>query len=203
MTNTFSKTDLERLLAWENKLKAAESPKRAMEQWFFIHASGVLFADKPGELVIVKKNLFNLDTKRSIEATASFCKSWNLDFRMLDDRGLSLKIIVYNPPAINRRLAAASKKILHCVLKYPFGLDSTTFLAEVAYRWQSSGSIPHEIGIALGYPFKDVWGFMGISSEPCSGTCGWRIFGNPEPSIRRKKRYEQARMLASRYLEAA
>jgi hypothetical protein len=203
MTHCFSKTDKHKLQRWESKLSTAKTAQQALEKWLFIHAAGVLFAEKPGELLIIKKKLSGLTSAKIQEIIESFCSSWNLEHKLLNDHGKSLKIIIYNTPAVNRRLSSASKKILHCVLKYPFGLNSETFLAEITRRWQTSGSIPHEIGIALGYPMKDVWGFMGITSDPCSGTCGWRIFGNPESSIRKKARYQSARILASQYLEAA
>jgi len=203
MSYCFSKSRQEQLNNWKRELLEADVRQAALERLLFMHTSGVLFAGKPGELVILKKDLFGLDPELSLKTVVSFCRIWETDFRLLDDTGQSLKIIIYRAASVNRRLASASKKILHCVLKYPFGLDSGMFLGEIASRWQKSGSIPHEIGIALGYPMKDVWGFMGITDDPCSGTCGWRIFGNPEPSIRKKARYEQARMFAAQYLKAA
>lgn len=203
MTHCFSKADQQNLERWKQKLGHTPEEHSLLEKWIFVHAAGVLFAKKPGELIIMKKDMFGLNARACMEITGSFCRSWNLDHRLLYDNGHSLKIILFRTAAVDRRIAAASKKILHCVLKYPFGLDSALFLAEVAERWHASGSIPHEIGIALGYPLKDVWGFMGISADHCSGSCGWRIFGDPEPSIKRKQRYEKARVLASQYITAA
>lgn len=199
----FSKNNRERLENWKQELLGADSRQVDLERWLLIHASGVLFAGKPGELVILKKDIFGLNPAISLDTVLSFCLVWGMEYRVLEDSGHSLKIIIYKTALVNRRLAAASKKILHCVLKYPFGLDSNLFFREISSRWQTSGLIPHEIGIALGYPMKDVWGFMGITADPCSGTCGWRIFGDPEPSIRKKARYEKARLLAAQYLKAA
>ncbi len=199
----FSKCYHKRLENWKKELLCADVRQANLERWLFIHVAGVLFAEKPGELVILKKDLFGLNPEISLKTVLSFSRVWETEYRLLDDAGQSLKIIIYRSASVNKRLAAASKKILHCVLKYPFGLDSNLFFTEIASRWRASGLIPHEIGIALGYPMKDIWGFMGISSDPCSGTCGWRIFGDPEPSIKMKARYDQARLLASQYLEAA
>lgn len=203
MRDCFSKADQVKLENWEHKLRHCLGSRALLEKWIFVHAAGVLFAKKPGELIIMKKDMFGLNAPACQAITASFCRSWNLDHRLLYDNGHSLKIILFRTAAVDRRIAAASKKILHCVLKYPFGLDSALFFAEVAERWHASGSIPHEIGIALGYPLKDVWGFMGISADSCSGSCGWKIFGDPEPSMKKKHRYEKARALASHYIHAA
>ncbi|MCF8382025.1 MAG: DUF3793 family protein [Chlorobium sp.] len=203
MTHCFSKADQLKLEHWKQKLCYYLDTKALLEKWIFVHVAGVLFAKKPGELIIMKKDMFGLNAPACQEVTASFCRSWDLEHLLLSDNGHSLKIILFRAAAVDRQIAAASKNILHCVLKYPFGLDSTAFLAEVASRWHASGSIPHEIGIALGYPLKDVWGFMGISTDSCSGSCGWKIFGDPEPSMRKKRRYEKARVLASEYIQAA
>ncbi|WP_276671943.1 DUF3793 family protein [Chlorobium limicola] len=203
MTNFFSKTDQVKLEKWERKLSHALEARTLLEKWIFVHAAGVLFAKKPGELIIMKKDMFGLNSPKCQKITESFCRSWNLEHLLLYENGHSLKIMLYRADAVDHRIATASKKIMHCVLKYPFNLDSSAFLEEVAIRWNTSGSIPHEIGIALGYPLKDVWGFMGISADSCSGSCGWKIFGDPEPSMKRKHRYEKARELASQYIHAA
>ena len=41
---------------------------------------------------------------------------------------------------------------------------------------------PHEIGIFLGYPLKDVEVFMGFSDQKLTKINGWRVYGDPEIS---------------------
>ena len=188
---------------WKKKLVALDCSNSALERWLFVQTAGVLFGGKTGELLIVKKEFFPLPEKSCRSIIDSFCASWGLDYKVLVVSGQSLKIIVYTQQAVNRRLKRASKKFLHCNLRYPFGLDAERFLEEVGCRWKETGRIPHEIGIALGYPLKDVWGFMGFRSFRCSGSCGWRIFGDPAPSVRARIRYEEARRKAEYLLEAA
>ncbi len=188
---------------WKNKLGSVDAAQNSFERWLFIQVSGVIFGGKSGELLILKKDFFDTPFDCCLDHIGSFCKSWNLKYSALVMNGNSLKCIIYREETVNQRLKQASKKILHCHLKYPFGLSAKTFLHELSVRWQTSGRIPHEIGIALGYPLKDVWGFMGLNNFRCNGSCGWQIFGDPEPSMKTKARYENARRRATLLLQAA
>ncbi len=190
-------------LKWRNKLGSVAIPQDSFERWLFVQVSGVIFGGKTGELIILKKDFFNISFGNYQEHIGSFCKSWQLNYSILVVTGSSIKFIIYKEEAVNLRLKRASKKILHCHLNYPFGLSAHSFLYEISERWQKNGRIPHEIGIALGYPLKDVWGFMGLNNFRCNGSCGWQIFGDPEPSKKIRARYENARRRAEQLLQAA
>ncbi len=49
-------------------------------------------------------------------------------------------------------------------------------------RMQGTG-FPHEIGFFLGYPIKDVYGFMGLCDLPVSGNGPWKMYGKVESSL--------------------
>ena len=61
-------------------------------------------------------------------------------------------------------------------------------------------NFPHEIGIFLGYPLKDVLGFIGDPSLKLKRRRGWNFFGNPDIS---NKRYESFLEARSRVRELA
>lgn len=64
------------------------------------------------------------------------------------------------------------------------------------------GTCPHEIGILLGIPLKDVLGFMGLSDQPlCCRGC-WHIYGNPECSLAVMKRFHDDRDIVAGWLES-
>lgn len=68
-----------------------------------------------------------------------------------------------------------------------------TTLVELLDRFYTGTDIPHEIGIFLGYPLKDVAGFMGCSDTPCTACRQWRIYGDPAPSLALSDRYSACR----------
>ena len=45
------------------------------------------------------------------------------------------------------------------------------------------GQVPHEVGVILGYPLKDVAGFMGWVRLPVTGQGPWKIYGDPRSSL--------------------
>jgi hypothetical protein len=71
--------------------------------------------------------------------------------------------------------------------------DLQSALSELKRRFQTNTEIPHEIGLFLGYPLKDVAGFMGCSDKPCTACRLWRIYGDPKPSLALSDHYTNCR----------
>ena len=66
-----------------------------------------------------------------------------------------------------------------------FVYTSRLFLTDLKYILidkLNSKDFPHEIGIFLGYPLKDVVGFMGYGNYKFYKTKYWKIYGDPEIS---------------------
>lgn len=59
---------------------------------------------------------------------------------------------------------------------------------------------PHEMGILLGIPLKDVMGFMGLSgdSHTCKGM--WKIYGDPKPSLHMMERMEATKSQVANWM---
>jgi len=60
--------------------------------------------------------------------------------------------------------------------------DLNRTLAELKSRFAGK-HFPHEVGAILGYPLKDVAGFMGWAPLPVTGQGPWKICGPPERSL--------------------
>ncbi|SHK60846.1 Protein of unknown function [Tepidibacter formicigenes DSM 15518] len=56
-----------------------------------------------------------------------------------------------------------------------------------------NGSIPDEIGVFLGYPLKDVMGFIGHPSLKLTKIKGWRVYGDSRLSDKRYMEFFNAR----------
>ncbi len=74
-------------------------------------------------------------------------------------------------------------------LGYPPSGDLSETLAELQCRFHADSGLPHEIGVFLGYPLKDVAGYMGRADLPCTGCRLWRIYGDPGPSLALSDRF--------------
>ncbi len=76
-------------------------------------------------------------------------------------------------------------------------LDS--FLERLQERFQEI-DFPHEIGLFLGYPLKDVIGFVSVRSR-LTHQGSWRVYGKKEPSLLLMNRFRQARRMAEMIME--
>jgi len=57
----------------------------------------------------------------------------------------------------------------------------------------STRQCPHELGLFVGYPPKDVSGYI-AGDQPVENIKGpWRVYGNPEPSLKLMKRHSVAK----------
>jgi len=84
-------------------------------------------------------------------------------------------------------------------LGYPADIAPRS-LPDILKSRLAEGGFPHEIGIFLGYPLKDVAGFLGWTRLPFSCQGPWKIFGDPRPSLRLAARFRFHRQSMARRL---
>ena len=91
----------------------------------------------------------------------------------------SVIVYVYRPNHLERLLSGpAYQKFLSEAGYAGTGLDG--LLEQLAYRLRTQPEFPHEIGVFLGYPLRDVIGF--IENRGRNFTCCgfWKSYGDPE-----------------------
>jgi hypothetical protein len=96
-------------------------------------------------------------------------------------------ILFYQPSLVERclrqtQIASFLRRRGYCIEK-----GIAYLLTELAACF--SQSFPHEIGLLLGIPLKDVQGFMGLSACPLACRKYWCVYGNPRPSLQRMSRH--------------
>lgn len=79
---------------------------------------------------------------------------------------------------------------------YPVS-DCESILSHLQKRMQQQ-DFPHEIGFFIGYPVKDVLGYMGLSPLPLVGQGPWKMYGELESS----RSLAQAHVTARRRIQA-
>jgi hypothetical protein len=92
-----------------------------------------------------------------------------------------------------------SLEFLH-VLNYPRFSNVDEYLIYLVEKIRFH-DFPHEIGLFLGYPLKDVLGFMGLVTLPYVKTQGWRVYGDEHISDSFYEQYIFARQLMSKAIE--
>ena len=115
-----------------------------------------------------------------------------ISFKELRDTPRGKQVLFYNPEILFGTITQSENLAYlerfgyssRCTLKDFLELLKARFYALGASS--SSGknvSFPHEIGIFLGYPLKDVKGFIEKGSLPLAKIGRWQVFGESEESI--------------------
>lgn len=64
-------------------------------------------------------------------------------------------------------------------------------ICQLLGRFQTEEEFPHEIGLFLGYPPEDVWGFIrnSASNQKCCGC--WKVYGDAEAAQKTFEMYKK------------
>jgi hypothetical protein len=195
-------SSLPQIVSWKKSLDSLPAEKVCFEKYLFTAASKVLFGGKPGELLLLREDpSFGDSLNNLLERAKRLTCIWGAWLFVLGIVSLGARIVIYDRGRVNRALKTARNTPLFIKAGYSDFSSAEEFFAEIGRRWEETGEIPHEIGVALGYPLKDVVGFLGLAPLPYIGNYGWKVFGTEEPSIRLRDRYEGAKQAALKFLE--
>ncbi|MBP2626651.1 MAG: hypothetical protein H6Q68_1362 [Firmicutes bacterium] len=157
-------------------------------RWLAVELAPTIYGEKPGTLL----NLMN--TSKLCMKTLwlkygySLLVNSNIEWIVLKDEPGSMKILFYRIDLLNASIN--DKNIRHFL--EGFGYHKAMTLQEMLYYFKERFQYrcPHEMGIFLGIPLKDVMGFMGMSEDcrTCQGM--WHIYGDPISSLDMMQRME-------------
>lgn len=187
------------LLHWKARLPSLDRSRADFEKWLFLQVAPVLRKCKPAEFLNFPASQFDLTLKDRQELAATTAELWGLANRTLHETHRSAKILLFRPEGVARSLDRIPPDLLE-VLGYPSSIGAFDFVEQLCRRWVLAGEIPHEIGFVLGYPIKDVVGYMKLEASIPAGHCGWQIFGEAAPSLRVSEEFRQADGWAVRFL---
>gem|GEM_PF-1594166 len=156
----------------EWKVRVIQLPEAVahFEKWLFSSIAGVLLVGKAGELLMLRVEDSELSIDQHICRIAALSQSWGFSHLVLCRSEICARVIMYDPVRVQKTLSDVPQRVLD-KLGYSRGIGPTRLLEEVGQRWQEERQIPHEIGLALGYPVKDVLGYMGLVPLQCTGRC--------------------------------
>lgn len=193
---------LPQIVSWKKSLDSLPAERVCFEKYLFTASAKVLFGGKPGELLLLREDpSFGDCLDNLLERAKSLTCTWGVWLYVLGIVPLGARIVIYDRGRVNRVLKMARNTPLFVRAGYSEFSAAEDFFAEIGRRWEETGEIPHEIGVALGYPVKDVVGFLGLTPLRYIGNYGWKVFGTEEPSIRLRDRYERAKQAALKFLE--
>ncbi|ADE54841.1 DUF3793 family protein [Coraliomargarita akajimensis] len=185
---------------WREGLSATSTSEQRFDEWVFLNASSVLLSEKTGELLALDLNEMQMTVEAVKAGLERLAGQWGFQYRILLESNGFQKFIIYQESRLQAVLDEAPFCVMGAQLNYQYPLCPESFLGEVHERWETHGAIPHEIGVALGYPLDDVFGYMGLLPLSCKGVCGWRVYGCMKESQRRSCAFNDARCRALMFL---
>lgn len=143
----------------------------------------------------VQCDLFCIHQREILEAL-------RLECRILRRDGSDWVVLFYRRVVLEKVLAGSAAAAFLTECGYPAGQGMPAVLEELTARCRRGGEFPHEIGIFLGYPLKDVRGFMENPAACLALPRGmWRIAGNPAESLAVMESFRCAEAKVARFLE--
>lgn len=185
---------------WRAELAVASGQEQRFGEWVFLNAATVLIGEKTGELLALDLDELGLTTAEVESGLERLAGQWGFEYRLLIESNGFLKLIIFQKERLQSVLDEVPFCVMGAKLNYGYPLRAEAFVEEVKGRWMTHGTIPHEIGVALGYPLDDVFGFMGLLPLACKGACGWQVYGCMEESQRRSCAFNTARCQALAFL---
>lgn len=181
------------------------NPLDCLTAHLMLECSETLAGIKPASLVSLVnrqrscgRNLYHLWQEHHDQLPASLPL---LRFAVLQKSERAVLLFCYHPEQLETHLAHSGIRVLLGKAGYDTTRDSAGLLDELSRRIESRASFPHEIGLFIGYPAKDVAAFMGMVKLPFTCQGPWKIFGNPEKSLCLAGSFRRTRTMMGSLLE--
>jgi hypothetical protein len=180
---------------WQQVAHRFPAGRDCLASFLAFEAAEVLAGVKPANLVnIVNRpnacgaNLYKL-WKRFGEEILSDA---DLRAEVLRDRGDSLLVLLHDSNQLRELLETPRALRFLWRAGYPAYTTWREALEELKGRLKTE-EFPHEIGLFLGYPLKDVAAFIGWSPLPFTCQGPWKIYGDPRSSLELAERHRACR----------
>lgn len=197
-----NRSNMERRPFWQELAGRFADERECLAAFLALETAEVLDGGKPANLINIAnrrracgRNFYRIWRRHG----ATLLRQSGLAVRELADRGSSLLLLIYRPQALSTLLARPNVVGFLRKAGYAQPADVQLALKELQSRISAAG-FPHEIGVFLGYPLKDVAGFMGWAPLPFTCQGPWKIYGDPTGSLGLAETFRQSRCRMARRL---
>ena len=153
------------------------------------HCSPTLAGIKPGNMFPCTYSS-SRELQESIRRLNRVLVPKGIRVMVLRSRGGHALIYVFRPKSSEKILRdhRAAELLRH--LGYT-ELRLEPCLCQMLGRFQDYSEFPHEVGLFLGYPPEDVWGFIrnGAGNHKCVGC--WKVYGDEDSARKTFARYRK------------
>lgn len=160
---------------------------KSFARWLVLELASTIYGHKPATILSVKDrpqmpwySLWNRCGENIIARS-------RLKYKVLRETPASKVVLFYHPESLQACLMKSEHRDFLARHGYQAGQSVESCLEMLRERFQLG--CPHEIGLFLGIPLKDVLGFMGENraSVTCQGL--WCVYGEPSCSLALMERF--------------
>ena len=181
-----------------------ESHRKELLKFLLVKTAAVRQGIKPAELLRVRHCYAGVNSEglRVCLYRSDIYGILGLDYVELKVEAASSLVLFYNPSVLAATLGEGRSRRWLSRLGYPAAGALRGLLGELRRRCEGKG-MPHEVGVFIGYPLKDVAGFMRrIPATPVHHG-SWRVYGGARESLERMRLYASAEDEARVALQSA
>lgn len=153
---------------------------------------------KPAELLNIPYHYYY--SSQWQETREALTSPGGLEIVEVKKKDNKVQVLFYHRDSLGKVLGRRSNYHFLVDSGYPREYTLERYLGCLLERLRGE-EFPHEIGVFLGYPLKDVKGFLGHPSLKLVEIKGWRIYGHRELSYRTYNRFREARKRVEEMLE--
>ncbi len=169
---------------WTKLIHRYPDEQQCLASFIAWQAAEVIAGVKPANLINILdreqtcgRNIASLWAKHH----KSVLKNGDVAGLVLKQKGDRQLVLIYNPDALENVLLR--KPVMKALGLLGYDYDNVDQALEHLVERLQGGDFPHEIGFFLGYPVKDVYGFMGLCELPVAGNGPWKMYGKLESSL--------------------
>lgn len=190
---------------WHQLSQRFAGERECLAAFLAMETAEVLEGVKPANLINLAdrrqpcgRNLFRLWQRHGHSLLAASGLAW----REFPGRNGGVLLLAYRFESLVDLLARPATQAVLTRVGYADPADPEAALDQLENRLGDDG-FPHEIGIFLGYPLKDVAAFLGWVELPFASQALWRIYGKPERSLALAELFRQSRCRMAQRLGSA
>ncbi len=177
--------------------------RKELLRFLLLKTAAVRCGVKPGEFLRLRHcyRALNAEGFQFCLYRKDILEILQLKYLELRNEGEDSLVLFYDETAMTAALARPENRAVLTQYGYPEPIGTTAALTALKERFARE-SLPHEIGVFIGYPAKDVLGFIGNLPRTPVHRGDWAVFGDAGESVRRMTLYRQAEQAARSVLDA-
>lgn len=191
--------------SWQEISNRFCEPQECFAAYLALESAEVIAGVKPANLISIPNRTYSCGINLYRiwkECGNEVAQTAQLETYELIDRGTSALVLLYRPTVLAEVMTLPAVRVILRRAGYSESADTMSLIKEVSRRI-ANGVFPHEIGILLGYPLKDVAGFMGLAQIPFTCQGPWKIYGAPEASLKLAETFRWCRRRMAEGLAAS